>query len=146
MRPKEKAEQLIIKYYSFGINKEGQTLSWDESKQCALIAVYEIQKLPNINYSNNKDASQYDYWQEVKQEIKNLLKNKDMKTEEKVLVLKKAEDFQKDTVFFSMDKNRNEILKLCPNGDIFVKGRLAENDKQVVEALKEWLNNQGFSI
>ena len=69
-----------------------------------------------------------------------------MKTEEKVLVLKKAEDLQKDTVFFSMDKNRNEILKLCPNGDIFVKGRLAENDKQVVDALKEWLNSQGFSI
>jgi hypothetical protein len=69
-----------------------------------------------------------------------------MKTEEKVLVLKKAEDFQKNTVFFSMDKNRNEILKLCPNGDIFVKGRLAENDKQVVDALKEWLNSQGFSI
>ncbi len=69
-----------------------------------------------------------------------------MKTEEKVLVLKKVEDFQKDTVFFSMDKNRNEILKLCPNGDIFVKGRLAENDKQVVDAFKEWLNSQGFSI
>jgi cytidylate kinase len=45
-----------------------------------------------------------------------------------------------------IDKNRNEILKLCPNGDIFVKGRLAENDKQVVDALKEWLNSQGFSI
>jgi hypothetical protein len=69
-----------------------------------------------------------------------------MKAEEKVLVLKKAEDFQKDTVFFSVDKNRNEILKLCPNGDIFVKGRLAENDKQVVDAFKEWLNSQGFSI
>jgi hypothetical protein len=67
-------------------------------------------------------------------------------TEEKVLVLKKAEDFQKDTVSFSMDKNRNEILKLCPNGDIFVKGRLAENDKQVVDAFKEWLNSQSFSI
>jgi hypothetical protein len=142
MRPKEKAEQLIRKYYSFGINKEGQTLSWDESKQCALIAVYEIL---NIN-SVDKDYDLSNYWEEVKQEIKNLLKNKDMKTEEKVLVLKKAEDFQKDTVFFSMDKNRNEILKLCPNGDIFVKGRLAENDKQVVEALKEWLNSQGFSI
>lgn len=143
MEPKEKAEQLIRKYYSFGINKEGQTLSWDESKQCALIAVYEIIENEKID---SLECNNIQYWQEVKQEIKNLLKNKDMKTEEKVLVLKKAEDFQKDTVFFSIDKNRNEILKLCPNGDIFVNGRLAENDKQVVDALKEWLNSQGFSI
>jgi hypothetical protein len=42
MTPKQKAELLIRKYYTFGINKEGQTLSWHESKQCALIAVNEI--------------------------------------------------------------------------------------------------------
>jgi len=35
--PKEKAEELIRKYYTWGINKEGQTLSWLEAKQCALI-------------------------------------------------------------------------------------------------------------
>lgn len=58
----------------------------------------------------------------------------------------KSEDLPKNTIFFSVDKNQNEILKLCPNGDIFVKGRLAENDKEVVDALKEWLNSQGFSI
>lgn len=65
---------------------------------------------------------------------------------EKVLELKTPECLQKDTVFLSIDKNQNEILKLCPNGDIFVKGRLAENDKEVVDAFKEWLNSQGFSI
>lgn len=64
----------------------------------------------------------------------------------KVLELKTPEYLQKDTVFLSIDKNQNEILKLCPNGDIFVKGRLAENDKEVVDALKEWLNSQGFNI
>lgn len=31
------------------------------------------------------------------------------------------------------------ILELCPNGDIFVNGRLAENDKQVVEAMRQFL-------
>jgi hypothetical protein len=37
-----------------------------------------------------------------------------------------------------------EILKLCPNGDIFVKGKLVENDKEVVDALREFLISQQF--
>lgn len=45
MTPKKKAKKLIRKYYTFGINKEGQTLSWHECKQCALIAVDEILRI-----------------------------------------------------------------------------------------------------
>ena len=37
-----------------------------------------------------------------------------------------------------------EMLKLCANGDIFVKGKLIENDKEVVSALREFLKTQGF--
>jgi hypothetical protein len=37
-----------------------------------------------------------------------------------------------------------EILKLCANGDIFVKGKLVENDKEVVDALREFLISQQF--
>jgi hypothetical protein len=37
-----------------------------------------------------------------------------------------------------------EILKLCANGDIFVKGKLVENDKEVVGALREFLISQQF--
>lgn len=62
------------------------------------------------------------------------------------LKLVEFKDLERNTIVFSVDKNQNEILKLCPNGDIFVKGRLAENDKEVVNALKEWLNSQGFNI
>ena len=51
---------------------------------------------------------------------------------------------EQNTIFFMQDKGTNEILKLCENGDIFVKGRLAENDKEVVDALKEFLKSQGF--
>lgn len=69
-------------------------------------------------------------------------KFKEKKDMEKVLELKTTEYLQKDTVFLLIDKNQNEILKLCPNGDIFVKGRLTENDKEVVDAFKEWLNSQ----
>lgn len=67
MTPKEKAEELIRKYYTFGINKEGQTLSWHECKQCALIAVDEILLL----YKKNWNIESY-YWQKVKTEIEKL--------------------------------------------------------------------------
>lgn len=33
----------------------------------------------------------------------------------------------------------DNILKLCSNGDIFVKGKLIENDKEVVDGLREFL-------
>jgi hypothetical protein len=67
--PKEKAEELIRKYYTWGINKEGQTLSWLEAKQCALIAIEEILKSrPAITDSQ---IEYQNYWEEVKQEIKN---------------------------------------------------------------------------
>ena len=51
---------------------------------------------------------------------------------------------EQNTIFFMQDKGANEILKLCENGDIFVKGRLAENNKEVVDALKEFLKSHGF--
>jgi len=64
MTPKEKAKELIRKYYTWGINKEGQSLSWLEAKQCALIAVDEI--------SNIVLFDDLRYWDEVKQEIEKL--------------------------------------------------------------------------
>jgi hypothetical protein len=70
MTPKEKADELIRKYYTWGINKEGQTLSWLESKQCALIAVDEI--LLNEENKHSVLSKIYDYWEEVKQEIEKL--------------------------------------------------------------------------
>jgi len=69
MKAKEKAEELIRKYYTFGINKEGQTLSWNECKQCALVAVDEV--LNEENHFIQTDAH-FLYWEEVKQEIENL--------------------------------------------------------------------------
>ncbi len=69
MTPKEKAEKLVRKYYTFGINKEGQTLSWYECKQCALIAVDEV--LNEENHFIQTDAH-FLYWEQVKQEIEKL--------------------------------------------------------------------------
>lgn len=33
----------------------------------------------------------------------------------------------------------NEVLRLEPNGDIYVHGRLADNDKLVVDGLREFI-------
>jgi hypothetical protein len=46
-----------------------------------------------------------------------------------------------NSIFIGKDRENNEILKLCENEDIFVKGRLAENDKEVVDALREFLKS-----
>jgi len=75
MTPKEKAELLIRKYYTFGINKEGQTLSWHESKQCTLIAVDELidsHLLLTTTHDSKPSIRCKRYWLEVKQEINNL--------------------------------------------------------------------------
>jgi hypothetical protein len=51
---------------------------------------------------------------------------------------------EQNTISFMQDNAAREILKLCENGDIFVKGKLAENDIEVVDALREFLKGQGF--
>jgi hypothetical protein len=51
---------------------------------------------------------------------------------------------KQNTIRFMQDNGAREILKLCENGDIFVKGKLAENDKEVVDALREFIKGQGF--
>lgn len=69
MTPKEKTEEVIRKYYTFGINKEGQTLSWHECKQCALI---EVNSIIEVLYSlkfGNALLEEIEYYEEVKQEL-----------------------------------------------------------------------------
>jgi hypothetical protein len=55
MTPKEKAKELFIKYFN-------QLLSFNQAKQCALIAVEEILNLKDID-------EEYSFYVEVKQEI-----------------------------------------------------------------------------
>lgn len=83
MTPKEKALQLCQKFGYLGIKweqTEYTTLSLENAKECALIAVDEI--LETLKISLGKDKSSEDvvdfaskriiYWQEVKQEIQKL--------------------------------------------------------------------------
>ena len=64
--PKEKANELLDNYWL--MEKINPSLSKEQAKQCALIAVDEIL---NIN-SVDKDFSLSHYWLDVKDEIQNL--------------------------------------------------------------------------
>jgi len=76
MTPKEKAIELVEKYYHlFSVELEN-TIDYREAKQCALIAIDEIisssPSLPILGdsgiYGEDIELSTK-YWQEVKQEI-----------------------------------------------------------------------------
>ncbi|AZV43596.1 hypothetical protein BAOM_2987 [Peribacillus asahii] len=47
------------------------------------------------------------------------------------------------TIFFK-GKEDIEILRLEPNGDIFIRGRLVENDKQITDGLRQFLLSHGY--
>ena len=68
LTPKEKAEELVLKYLR--LQEEGSS-NWFHkilAKKCALIAVNEL------IYSHSQDTTdnQFYWWQEVKQEIEKL--------------------------------------------------------------------------
>ena len=73
--PKEKAKELVEKYWSIGSQDDCDTiLNWEEAKIAAIIAVDEI-LWEIIKYSDNsKDfvVENSNYWQQVKTEIENL--------------------------------------------------------------------------
>jgi hypothetical protein len=45
-------------------------------------------------------------------------------------------------VVFLKNNGTKELLKFCENGDIFVNGKLVENDKEIVDGLREFLKGQ----
>jgi len=63
MTPREKAEESVGKFYFLVQTKE-------EQKQCALIAVDEI--LHSLEYNTWQNREILKYYEEVKQEIKNI--------------------------------------------------------------------------
>jgi hypothetical protein len=70
MTPKEKAKELYLKYTDALNIRDLQTTANLFAKQCALIAVYEI--INDMEIRLGLDKTDFDYWQEVKQEINNL--------------------------------------------------------------------------
>ena len=86
MTPKEKAEELVDKFYQTTPNEyfvnepigiKGRYKSWEQAKQCALIAVNEIIEFMEVDDFDSDTCywanhSKMQYWIEVKQEIENL--------------------------------------------------------------------------
>lgn len=61
----------------------------------------------------------------------------------------KQSDLESNTISFITADETEPIIKLCQNGDIFVKGKLVENDLEVVEGMREFLkksNSYGGNI
>lgn len=71
MTPKEQAEELVNKF-----NYGNKHFLMPDAKQCALIAVDEILEICSLdcisNLHNHEFEAKFNYWQEVKIEIKNL--------------------------------------------------------------------------
>ena len=75
MTPKEKANELVEKFY---LELRQHSFNYDEetSKQCALICVDEIQKTDALLNESDaqciegyEDTIRIEFWEEVKQEI-----------------------------------------------------------------------------
>jgi hypothetical protein len=56
-------------------------------------------------------------------------------------LLAPASDIEPNTIIFHVGNETEPILKLCQNGDIFIKGKLVENDLEVVEGMRKFLEN-----
>jgi hypothetical protein len=69
MTPKEKAEELVDKFYYGGYKKP---MFYDNAKQCALIAVDGIINIAYWGFMESGGKQEQEFWQEVKQEINKL--------------------------------------------------------------------------
>lgn len=49
-------------------------------------------------------------------------------------------DYKMSEEIFSIINDDKELLKIKRNGDIYVKGKLIENEKEVVDAFREYFN------
>jgi hypothetical protein len=70
MTPKEKAKELVYKFYPNVQWKLGQEDCLDRAKRCALISVDEL--IIEENSSNNGSFYPSRYWKQVKNEIDRL--------------------------------------------------------------------------
>lgn len=59
-----------------------------------------------------------------------------MSEENGSLMLSTIQPLNRDICFFTSIPGDGPVLKLCENGDIYVKGKLVENDKEVVEGMR----------
>ena len=67
MTPKEKAEELVDKYWLKGITNDREI-----AKQCALIAVKEVALILNGHHKDAIISPFIEFWKEVKKELEKI--------------------------------------------------------------------------
>jgi hypothetical protein len=73
MTPKEKANELIDKYFNEIISFLSGEMKHRNAKKCALIAVEEIEKAIDFDWIEIQNLeSEHRYWEQVKEELKKL--------------------------------------------------------------------------
>ena len=70
MTPKEKASQLVDNYWL--MDKINPSLSKEQAKQCALVAVDELIKIHYLLTTTHDTSPSINYWKDVKKELENL--------------------------------------------------------------------------
>ena len=70
LTPKEKAKELFSKYQNIYLTEDSMGIDDELSKECALIAIYEIIKIKLLWFQ--KDTEHLDFWKEVKEELLNM--------------------------------------------------------------------------
>jgi hypothetical protein len=70
MTPKEKANQLVDNYWL--MDKINPSLSKEQAKKCALIAVDELIKIHYLLTTTHDTSPSINYWKDVKKELENL--------------------------------------------------------------------------
>ena len=70
LTPKEKAKELFSKYQNIYLTEDSMGIDDELSKECALIANYEIIKIKLLWFQ--KDTEHLDFWKEVKEELLNM--------------------------------------------------------------------------
>ena len=98
MTPKEKAYELYDKFY-MAIPSDEMGLCDEASRQCALIAVEEILNAITFNmYDEDAYNKEDKYWQEVKEEINNSRKEKNI-TKKNYVPIKYKNKYKNNCVY-----------------------------------------------
>lgn len=69
MKAKEKAKELVGRFYRYTYNAAVEPYSSEDAKKCALIAVDEIFQMDYYTMEQEPFDKLMEYWQNVKQEI-----------------------------------------------------------------------------
>jgi len=115
---------------------------WEDRYTYYLLHPDDVKQIEQDSYQFDNIEARIATYPDVEFEIVSGYAKLIQKTEEDIntLVLKPSELESNTINFFTNMSAPEATLKLCANGDIYVKGKLVENDIEVVEGLREFLD------